>query len=102
MKRFEEFVVIDWKEWDNLGDGYQFGSCTLNPDFFVGEEETLSKINKMSSEHGVLPSVYFQFADTGFLIEIGLWKEDEEGEYQELGTWVYEGGITRGKSIPQD
>lgn len=102
MKRFEEFVVTDWKEWDDLGDGYQFGGCTLNPDFFVGEEETLAKINEVSSEHGVLPSVYFQFSDTGFLIEIGLWKEDEDDEYQELGSWVYEGGITRGKPITKD
>lgn len=99
MKRFEEFVVTEWKEWDDLGAGYQFGGCTLNPDFFVGAEDDLALINEMVETFGVLPSVYFQFADTGFLIEISLWKEYEDGEYNELNSWVYEGGITRGKTI---
>lgn len=99
MKRFEEYVVTEWKEWDDLGDGYQFGGCTLNPDFFVGAEDDLALINEMVETFGVLPSVYFQFADTGFLIEISLWKEYEDGEYRELNSWVYEGGITRGQTI---
>lgn len=102
MKRFEEFVVKDWKDWDDLGDGYQFGGCTLNPDFFKGAEGDLDEITEMVSTFGVLPSVYFQFADTGFLIEISLWNENKDGEYNEIGSWVYEGGITRGKSITKD
>lgn len=102
MKRFEEFVVTDWKEWDDLGDGYQFGGCTLNPDFFVGAEEDLKSIHVLQELHGVLPSVYFQFADTGFLIEISLWKENAEGEYMDIHSWSYEGGITRGKPITKD
>lgn len=99
MKRFEEFVVKEWKEWGDLGDGYQFGGCTLNPDFFVGAEDDLALINEMVETFGVLPSVYFQFADTGFLIEISLWKEYEDGEYNELNSWVYEVGITRGTTV---
>ena len=99
MKRFEEFVVTSWKEWDDTGDGYQFGGCTLNPEFFVGAEDDLTLINEMVETFGVLPSVYFQFADTGFLIEIGLWKEYGDGEYHELNSWIYEGGITRGQTV---
>ena len=102
MKRFEEFVVTDWKDWDDIGDGYQFGGCTLNPDFFVGAEDDFAAITEMISTFGVQPSVYFQFSDTGFLIEISLWKEAEDGEYQELGSWAYEGGITRGNPIIKD
>lgn len=99
VKRFEEFVVTDWKEWDDLGDGYQFGGCILNTDFFKGREDDLAKITEIMSTFGVLPSVYFQFADTGFVIEIGLWREAEDGEYQELGSWSYEGIISRGNKI---
>lgn len=102
MKRFEEFVVTDWIEWDDLGDGYQFGGCTLNPEFFVGREDDLDEIKEFMSTFGVKPSVYFQFADTGFLIEISLWREAEDGEYQELGSWSYEGIISRGNPITKD
>lgn len=99
MKRFEEFVVTDWKEWDDIGDGYQFGGCTLNPNFFVGREEDLARITEMSSTFGVLPSVCFIFGDNGFVIEIDLWREAEDGTYHELGSWTYEGIISRGNKI---
>lgn len=102
MKRFEEFVVTDWKEWDDLGDGYSFSGCTLNPEFFVGEEETLAEINEISAKYGVLPGVSFTFSDSGFFIEIWLWHENDTEEYVELGSWAFEGGITRGKPITKD
>lgn len=96
VKRFEEFVVKSWEDWDMIGHGFQFGNCKLNPEFWVGKEDELKKILEQCEIHNCLPWVCFCFEDTGFTIEVGIYDEDTEFEK----TWLYEGLISRGNKIP--
>lgn len=95
MKRFEEFVVTSWEDWDLIGHGFQFGGCVLNPEFWVGREDDLKDIYAESEIQGSLPWVHFCFEDTGFIIEVGIYNEDTEYERN----WVYEGVISRGEPV---
>lgn len=94
MKRFEEYVINRWSAWDKFGDDWYFHDCDLNSEFFVGKEDDLKDIYALTEIHGITPTVYFSFDDTGFLIQIYV-PYETTGE-EDIKTWDYQGVISCG------
>lgn len=98
MKRFEEYVALNWTAWDKFGDDWYFHDCDLNPEFFVGKEEDLKDIYALSEIHGIKPTVYFSFDDTGFLVQVYVPYNTNDDE-EVIKTWDYQGVISCGPKV---
>lgn len=97
MKRFEEYVATNWTAWDKFGEWY-FHDCDLDPKFFAGKEEDLKDIYALSEIHGIKPTVYFSFDDTGFLIQVYVPYATASDE-EVIKTWNYQGVISCGPKL---
>lgn len=95
MMRFEQFVIEEWKDWDNFGNDYYFYDCKLNPSFWAGKEADLQDIYAKQEILGKLPVVYFTFDETGFMIQVYF--EDLVNDNGPV--WAYQGIISRGTKL---
>lgn len=91
MISFERYVVESWKGFDMFGNDYYFYECSLNPSFWAGRERDLEEINARAELLGELPTVYFTFDESGFVIQVYFPEENSGEDSVNPPYWAYQG-----------